>query len=1166
MSTEITIDQTENSNINTSNSSNPFAFTPKRLSLLAEPTQKKESLLILKSYGGLVGLEKGLHTNLKSGLNDETTPLKPITLREITKDLSEGGDIIDDNDQNNVVVKGSPFYQRINIFGTNVLPEKKSKSIFELMWIAMQEKVLILLIIAAIVSLGLGLYEDFGTNQAPTQPKIRWVEGVAILIAILIVVLVGSLNDWQKERQFKKLNAKKEDRNVKVTRNGKETLLSVHDVLVGDVLNLEPGDIIAVDGVLISGHNLRCDESAASGESDAVRKMKYEDCLRELDEGVAHKSKADPFIISGSKVLEGVGTYLVTGVGVNSFYGKILISLRTVAEDTPLQEKLNDLAEKIAKLGGAAALLMLIVLLIKYFVSFRIRVPPVTEIFDNLIKIIISTVTIIVVAVPEGLPLAVTLALAYATTRMLKDNNLVRVLSACETMGNATTICSDKTGTLTQNKMSVVTGIIGLSISFVRDVETHSFALKNESNDVAILENPISLQQINSALPQDILQLLNESIAINSTAFEGEAENGKRTFVGSKTETALLGFLLDINLDNIKTLRDNAQIIQLFPFNSERKSMGIVIKINDSKWRFFVKGASEIILKKSEKIIKIVKSEDGTNTSSVIDLTQDYFNKVQNVIENYAGQSLRTIGIAYRDFEQGQIEEMTKKGSGDEISYEDLFYKLTLISIVGIEDPLREGVREAVKMCVKAGVKVRMVTGDNVLTAKSIATQCGIYTGGEVMEGPVFRDLPPEQMDRILPKLQVLARSSPEDKRILVGHLRKLGEVVAVTGDGTNDGPALKLSDVGFSMGIAGTEVAKEASSIILMDDNFSSIVKAIMWGRNVNDAVKKFLQFQLTVNVTAVMLTFISAVSSNEQKSVLSAVQLLWVNLIMDTFAALALATDPPTLDLLDRKPESRSAPLISADMWKMIIGESIFQLVITLVLLYAGNSILGYDTPEEQLQLQTVIFNTFVFLQIFNEINCRRLYGKINVMKGVLRNKFLVIIFFIMVLGQFLIVHFGKAAFQVTPLNITQWVICVALGFLSIPVGIIIRLIPTDLGHTTYTPPEVRVDLEKEWSDAITQVQNQLYFFKTLRGGRFRAHFGDRKENSEKHRKAIAAAAMLPSLISASVGVQMTSREPTIQKKLQLDNDNDEEINPSSSKNQNDANVDTIDIENHS
>ncbi|CAI2161661.1 17506_t:CDS:2 [Funneliformis geosporum] len=1106
-----------------SNISNPFAFTPTQLYRLIDP----KNLSLLKSYGGIDGLIKGLHSDPQAGLSrDESTPLKQISFKDITKDLPEDGSIIEneeDNAQQTLVVgqipeEGAPFYQRIKAFGTNLLPEKKPKSIFQLMWIAMQEKVLILLTIAAFVSLGLGLFEDFGPHQNeedPNQPKIRWVEGVAIIVAIIIVVMVGSLNDWQKEKQFQKLNAKKEDRNVKVIRNGRESLISVHDILVGDVLHLEPGDIIAADGVLIAGHNLRCDESAATGESDAVRKLKYEDCLKESekeDGGVfSFHSKSDPFIISGSKVLEGVGIYIITGIGINSFHGKIMMSLRSDPVDTPLQVKLNDLAERIAKLGGAAALLMFLVLIIIYFVSFRNEVPGVFQVLDNLIRIVISTVTIIVVAVPEGLPLAVTLALAYATTRMLKDNNLVRVLSACETMGNATTICSDKTGTLTQNKMTVVAGTIGLSVSFVRDAEESK---NNPLQNVDILNHPIPLQQLKSKLPEDIINFLNESIAINSSAFEGELENGKRTFVGSKTETALLGFLLDLDLDNIKSLRENAEIIQLFPFSSERKAMGVVIETG-SKWRFYVKGASEVLLKRANMIVDF-KADDKT-AFEVINLTEERADKMQNIIETYARKSLRTIGLAYRDFEEWPPKNMTPNVEGD-IPYEELVNGVTLLSIVGIEDPLREGVREAVQMCKKAGVTVRMVTGDNILTAKSIATQCEIFTGGEVMEGPVFRNLSPQEMKALLPKLQVLARSSPEDKKILVGRLKELGEVVAVTGDGTNDGPALKLSDVGFSMGIAGTEVAKEASSIILMDDNFSSIVKAIMWGRSVNDAVKKFLQFQLTVNVTAVLLTFITAVSSSDQRSVLSAVQLLWVNLIMDTFAALALATDPPTIDLLDRMPEPKNAPLITLDMWKMIMGQSIFQLVITLILFYGGEQIFEY----EQLVMRTVIFNTFVFLQIFNEINCRRLDHKLNVLKGAWANKFLLVIFFIMVFGQVLIVEFGKAAFQATHLNIVQWLICIGFGSLSIPVGVIIRLIPTELifcGFRTNIEPATTAQREKDF-DAIIEMQNRLRIFKTLRGGRIRAHFGDKKEKRETRSKAFAAATMFASLVPASIG----------------------------------------------
>lgn len=316
---------------------------------------------------------------------------------------------------------------------------------------------------------------------------------------------------------------------------------------------------------------------------------------------------------------------------------------------------------------------------------------------------------------------------------------------------------------------------------------------------------------------------------------------------------------------------------------------------------------------------------------------------------------------------------------------------LTLIGITGIEDPLRDGVREAVANCQKAGVQVKMCTGDNVLTARSNATQCGIYTaGGIVMEGPHFRNLDPQMMKAVVPRLQVLARSSPEDKRILVETLKELDEVVGVTGDGTNDGPALKTANVGFSMGIAGTEVAKEASDIILMDDNFSSIVKAIMWGRCVNDAVRKFLQFQLSTNVTAVIITLVTAVASSSESSVLSAVQLLWINIIMDTFAALALATDPASEALLDRKPDVKTAPLFTVDMIKQIIGQSAYQVAIILIFHFLGIRILGLQegNDSDDTTVQTLVFNIFVFAQITNSLNSRRLDNRLNIFEGVTRN----------------------------------------------------------------------------------------------------------------------------------------------------------------------------------
>ncbi|KAI8336725.1 PMCA-type calcium-translocating P-type ATPase [Chlamydoabsidia padenii] len=1091
--------------------SNPFAFTPLQLATLMDP----KNLPLLSQYGGLQGVARGLYAKLQAGLSatPETEKVNlAISLNDIIpKDDNNNSKNEDDTQQTKPVERqhtstslsstSTRFGSRASIFGHNVLPPVKSKNIFELMWMAFKDKTLILLTIAAAVSLAVGLYEDIAQPEYDSQgnkiPGVKWVEGVAIIVAVVIVVLVGSVNDFQKEKQFRKLNAKKEDRTVKATRDGAIVLISVHDVLVGDILHLEPGDIVAADGIFIEGHNFKCDESAATGESDAVRKQPWEICYRlsqqtitnEHKDSALHnntnnndissdekkmitknnnnshsKSMPDPFILSGSKVIEGVCTYLVTGVGVHSYNGRTMMALRTDSQTTPLQEKLNGLAEMIAKLGSAAGLIMLIAVLIRYFVGWKtpgVMPTSATHIVADVMNILIVVVTIVVVAVPEGLPLAVTLALAYATQRMLKDNNLVRVLAACETMGNATTVCSDKTGTLTQNKMSVVAGTLGASLRFLKDAP-------DTRKDL------IDLDKVKDKAPKTILDLVHETIAINSTAFEGTDENGKLCFVGNKTETALLTFSQDTGAAHYDTLRNKYPVEQLYPFSSSRKAMATIVRMPHPTqpgqviYRAHVKGASEILMRYCGRILSLKSSEyqDAQSPVSTRPMTAEDQNRMERIIQSYASRSLRTIGMAYRDFEQWPPVGGKKKAVADaedpdrissssssgvegeeiEVPFDALVDDsgLVLIGVVGIEDPLRPGVKEAVKACQQAGVFVRMVTGDNMITAKSIAKQCGIYTsGGIVMEGPVFRNLPPSEMDAILPRLQVLARSSPEDKQILVGRLQELGDIVAVTGDGTNDGPALKLADVGFSMGIAGTEVAKEASSIILMDDNFSSIVKAIMWGRCVNDSVKKFLEFQLTVNITAVVLTFISAVVSSKQKSVLTAVQLLWVNLIMDTFAALALATDPPTEELLHRAPEPRSSPLITFKMWKMIIGQAIFQITVTLVLLYSD--ILHYDAESDI--LQTIVFNTFVFCQIFNEINCRRIDSKLNVFTNIWANKFFLFIFVLCVFLQCIIVNFGGAAFQVTQVDGTAWAISLVIGLFSLPVGVVVRLIPDDI-----------------------------------------------------------------------------------------------------------------------
>lgn len=602
---------------------------------------------------------------------------------------------------------------------------------------------------------------------------------------------------------------------------------------------------------------------------------------------------------------------------------------------------------------SSGALLLFVVLFIRFLISLPTSGASGAVKGSQFMDILIVAITLVVVAVPEGLPLAVTLALAFATTRMLKENNLVRVLRACETMGNATTICSDKTGTLTRNEMTVVAGIVG------RDAKFEASA----SEDDKALSIPRAVLRYSSSIKNLLLQ----SIVVNSTAFEGE-DAGVQTFIGSKTETAMLMFARDhLGMDSVSRERSSAQIIQLIPFDSGRKCMGVVVKLPNGVHRLFVKGASEILLGKATRYTSDVTEE----TITEAELTEDDIASLASTINVYAERSLRTIGMLYKDYTQWPpVGAAVMEDDASMVDFDSIFNEMTFLGLVGIMDPLRPGVSEAVASCQKAGVFVRMVTGDNVVTARAIAQECGIYSeGGIVMEGPAFRQLTESEMDEILPNLQVLARSSPEDKRILVRRLKELGETVAVTGDGTNDGPALKMADVGFSMGIAGTEVAKEASSIILMDDNFSSIVKAIMWGRAVNDAVRKFLQFQLTVNITAVLLTFVTAVSSSDRSSVLTAVQLLWVNLIMDTFAALALATDAPTPEILNRKPTPKSASLISLNMWKMIIGQAVFQLVITFVMNFAGGNILGYSGEAQERELRTMVFNTFVWMQIFNE-----------------------------------------------------------------------------------------------------------------------------------------------------------------------------------------------------
>ncbi|XP_036093476.1 plasma membrane calcium-transporting ATPase 1 isoform X6 [Rousettus aegyptiacus] len=993
-------------------------------------------------------------------------------------------------------LSGNPadIERREAVFGKNFIPPKKPKTFLQLVWEALQDVTLIILEIAAIVSLGLSFYQppegdnalcgEVSVGEEEGEGETGWIEGAAILLSVVCVVLVTAFNDWSKEKQFRGLQSRiEQEQKFTVIRGGQVIQIPVADITVGDIAQVKYGDLLPADGILIQGNDLKIDESSLTGESDHVKKS--------LDK--------DPLLLSGTHVMEGSGRMVVTAVGINSQTGIIFTLLgaggeeeekkdekkkekKTKAQDgaamemqplkseeggdgdekdkkkanlpkkekSVLQGKLTKLAVQIGKAGLLMSAITVIILVL-YFVidTFWVQKRPwlaeCTPIYiQYFVKFFIIGVTVLVVAVPEGLPLAVTISLAYSVKKMMKDNNLVRHLDACETMGNATAICSDKTGTLTMNRMTVVQAYI------------------NEKHYKKVPEP--------EAIPPNILSYLVTGISVNcaytSKILPPEKEGGLPRHVGNKTECALLGFLLDLKRDyqDVRNEIPEEALYKVYTFNSVRKSMSTVLKNSDGSYRIFSKGASEIILKKCFKILS-------ANGEAKVFRPRDRDDIVKTVIEPMASEGLRTICLAFRDFPAGEPEPEWDNEN-------DIVTGLTCIAVVGIEDPVRPEVPDAIKKCQRAGITVRMVTGDNINTARAIATKCGILHPGEdflCLEGKDFNrrirnekgEIEQERIDKIWPKLRVLARSSPTDKHTLVkgiidSTVSDQRQVVAVTGDGTNDGPALKKADVGFAMGIAGTDVAKEASDIILTDDNFTSIVKAVMWGRNVYDSISKFLQFQLTVNVVAVIVAFTGACIT--QDSPLKAVQMLWVNLIMDTLASLALATEPPTESLLLRKPYGRNKPLISRTMMKNILGHAFYQLVVVFTLLFAGEKFFDIDSgrnaplhapPSEH---YTIVFNTFVLMQLFNEINARKIHGERNVFEGIFNNA----IFCTIVLGTFvvqiIIVQFGGKPFSCSELSIEQWLWSIFLGMGTLLWGQLISTIPTsrlkflkEAGHGT-------------------------------------------------------------------------------------------------------------------
>nr|XP_041632659.1 plasma membrane calcium-transporting ATPase 2-like isoform X9 [Drosophila kikkawai] len=1070
---------------------------------------------------------------------------------------------------------------RRETFGSNIIPPKPPKTFLTLVWEALQDVTLIILEVAALVSLGLSFYKPADEDAPLLQEEEEhhgWIEGLAILISVIVVVIVTAFNDYSKERQFRGLQSRIEgEHKFSVIRGGEVCQISVGDILVGDIAQIKYGDLLPADGCLIQSNDLKVDESSLTSESDHVKKG----------------TDVDPMVLSGTHVMEGSGKMIVTAVGVNSQAGIIFTLLGAAVDEqeaeikkmkkeakkaikqksltgesgkgsqpppqtqhqavhsegtkssesegnhvpqssssataaapetghkkekSVLQAKLTKLAIQIGYAGSTIAVLTVIILIIQFcFKTFVIDEKPWKNTYaNNLVKHLIIGVTVLVVAVPEGLPLAVTLSLAYSVKKMMKDNNLVRHLDACETMGNATAICSDKTGTLTTNRMTVVQSYICEKLCKV-------------------------LPTLND-IPQHVGNLITMGISVNS-AYTSNIMAGKNPGdlpiqVGNKTECALLGFVqaLGVKYQSIRDEIPEDKFTRVYTFNSVRKSMGTVIPRPNGGYRLYTKGASEIIMKKCS----FIYGHEGTLEKFTPDMQERL---IREVIEPMACDGLRTISVAYRDFVPGKaaVNEVHIDGEPNWDDEVNIMTNLTCLCVVGIEDPVRPEVPDAIRKCQRAGITVRMVTGDNVNTARSIAIKCGILRPNDdflVLEGKEFNrrirdsngDIQQHLIDKVWPRLRVLARSSPTDKYTLVkgiidSTVSENREVVAVTGDGTNDGPALKKADVGFAMGIAGTDVAKEASDIILTDDNFSSIVKAVMWGRNVYDSIAKFLQFQLTVNVVAVIVVFIGACAV--QDSPLKAVQMLWVNLIMDTLASLALATEPPTPDLLLRKPYGRTKPLISRTMMKNILGQALYQLVVIFGLLFVGDLILDIESGRGQelnagpTQHFTIIFNTFVMMTLFNEINARKIHGQRNVIEGLFTNPIFCTIWIFTMISQVLIIQYGEMAFSTKALSLDQWLWCIFFGIGTLVWGQLITSVPTrklpkilswGRGHPEeYTDAmnlgEERfdsIDSDKKpragqilWIRGLTRLQTQIRVVNAFRQG-LDARYGDHTNNT--------------------------------------------------------------------
>lgn len=861
------------------------------------------------------------------------------------------------------------------MYGVNILTPPEREPLWKQFLEKFTDPLIIILMIAGVLSIGISFYEYFGLNEGFTV----FFEPIGIFVAILLATGLAFYFELKADKEFAILNQVNDDELVEVIRNGNATLIPKKDVVVGDIVIINTGAEVPADGELLECVSLNIDESTLTGEPMCHKSVDEKDFDLDATYPTNH-------VLKGTKVMEGHGIFRVTAVGDKTENGKVFVAAQIDdSVKTPLNEQLDGLSALITKLSYGFAVLVVVGRLLIYFLGNNSM--EWAHITAYILQTLMIAVTLIVVAVPEGLPMAVTLSLAYSMRRMLKTNNLVRKMHACETMGATTVICTDKTGTLTQNQMSVE--------------ETQFYGLAN--------------QVLNT---DETSCLIKEGIALNSTASLDLSNPDKPVVLGNPTEGALLLWLRKEGID-YRRLKEEANVIEELPFSTERKYMATVVESAQIRGKkiLYVKGAPEIIRSLCKQIDKNVNVAD-----------------IDKQLTDYQNRAMRTLGFAYQILNDSD----TAIADGKVVAKNLIF-----MGIVAIADPVRNDVPAAVQKCMAAGITVKIVTGDTPGTAKEIGRQIGLWTKKDndsaIITGAEFEKLSDDELDKKVLGLKIIARARPMDKKRLVESLQRNNQVVAVTGDGTNDAPALKAAHVGLSMG-DGTSVAKEASDITIIDNSFSSICRAVMWGRSLYQNIQRFLLFQLTVNVAACFIVLVGAFMGTE--SPLTVTQMLWVNLIMDTFGAMALASLPPSQSVMKEKPRDRKAFILTKPMMKDIIGVGGFFFLLLVAFLYIfqhteitqmtdllhcqigeANGLSSYE--------QTLLFSIFVWTHLWYMFNTRSFETGKSFFQLKMSKEFFSIVAIIFI-GQIVIVEVLYDFFNCTPMKLVDWIIIVVLSSL--------------------------------------------------------------------------------------------------------------------------------------